>query len=119
MKRRLFALCALAVALSLPASATAGPSPHMFEELIRDIQAIDDPNTRPLLASAEAAQAAFARGNHEASCGALGALENKLGAQLGIDNPNIRPVLMDIAVITDAFIDDPNIKPNCIDDPNA
>lgn len=114
MKR--FLLVLVAAALVAPA-ATAGPSPHMYDTLVRDIAAIDDPNTRPLLASAEASQAAFLRGDVCAAFGALGALENKLDAR-GVDNPDYRTVRSDVAEIRAAFIDDPNARPACVDNPD-
>ncbi|MDQ5821427.1 MAG: hypothetical protein M3540_08310 [Actinomycetota bacterium] len=99
-------------------TALAGPSPHMYEGLIRNIQGIDNPNIQPLLASAEASQAAFLRGNFCAAFGSLGALEKKIDDPNIIDDPNARLALADIAAIQDAFIEDPNIKPSCVDDPN-
>ena len=111
------------LALVVAPAATSGPTPHMFDELIRDISAlaVDNPdfNPQPLLASAEASAAAFMRGNDCAAFGALGALSNKLEARFVdnpdyLDDPNIRNIQGDIAEITDAFIDDPNAS-NCIE----
>jgi hypothetical protein len=113
LARLLLLACAFA-ALAAPA-ATAGPSPHMYDPLIRDLNAlgIDNPNIRPFLASAEASEAAFLRGNCSAALGALGALDNKLDAQVGVDNPDFRAIRNDIADISAALVPppDPEVPP--------
>lgn len=99
MLARLLVLACAVSALAVAPAANAGPQPHLFDQLIRDIGdlTIGDPglNPQPFLASAEASARAAARGNDCASQGALGALANKLEAQ-GIDNPNIRSDIADI-----------------------
>jgi hypothetical protein len=103
MLARLLLLACAVSALAVAPAAVAGPQPHLFDDLIRDINqlGIGDPglNPQPFLASAEASARAAARGNDCASQGALGALSNKLDAE-GIDNPNIRS---DIAAIERAY----------------
>ena len=93
-----------------------------FRTLKNDIAAIEGVNTRSLLASAEASEDAFARGNRCAALGALGALENKLIDNPNIvDDPNIRVVQADIAAIRVILTspDTPGLPPGpCIDDPN-
>jgi hypothetical protein len=103
LTRVLVLVCAVS-ALAVAPAAIAGPVPHLYEQLIRDINqlAIGDPgiNPQPFLASAEASAAANERGNDCAALGALGALENKLDAQFGaIGDPGIRIVRDDIANI--------------------
>jgi hypothetical protein len=104
MLTRLLLLACAVSALAVAPAAIAGPAPHLYEQLIRDIDrlAIGDPNInpRPFLASAEASAAANARGNDCAALGALGALENKLDARFGaVGDPNIRTIRDDIANI--------------------
>jgi hypothetical protein len=103
MLARLLVLACAVAALTVAPAAIAGPSPHMYEALINDINrlGVDDPNItpQPFLASAEASARAAARGNDCAAQGALGALANKFEAQ-GIDDPNIHS---DIAEIERAF----------------
>ncbi len=103
MLARLLSLACAVSALALAPAAIAGPAPHLYEQLIRDIDqlAIGDPNLnpQPLLASAEASAEANARGDDCAALGALGALENKLDAQFAVGDPNIRTIRDDIANI--------------------
>jgi hypothetical protein len=73
-----------------------------FRSLFFDIMNIEGTNLRPLLASAEASEAAFMRGDFCASAGALGALENKLEARVG-DDENARLVLGDITAIRNLY----------------
>lgn len=96
-------LLALAAALVAAPAAVAVDNPD-FRTLINDVAAIEDVNTRPLLATANASEAAFLRGETCAALGALGALENQLAARFVddpniIDDPNIRAVVGDIAGI--------------------
>ncbi|MEP6977501.1 MAG: hypothetical protein ABI948_05555 [Thermoleophilia bacterium] len=100
LARLLLLACAFA-ALAVP-TASAGPQPHLYDQLIRDLNelSIGDPglNPQPFLASAEASARAFMRGNCNAALGALGALENKLDAHAGaIGDPNLRTLMGDIA----------------------
>ncbi|HAL25775.1 MAG TPA: hypothetical protein DCP25_03435 [Chloroflexi bacterium] len=113
MLARLLLLACAVSALAVAPAAIASPQPHLFEQLIRDINqlAIGDPglNPRPFLASAEASARANERGNDCAALGALGALENKLDAQLGgIGDPGIRPAMDDIAQIRAALVPPPD-----------
>lgn len=92
-----------------------------YRTLKSDILAITGVNTRPLLASAEASEQAFMRGNTCAALGALGALENKVIDNPNIvDDPNIRLVLADIAGIRAVLTSPPDgdLPPGpCIGDP--
>ena len=116
MLARLLLLACAVSALAVAPAANAGPQPHLFDQLIRDIGAlaIGDPglNPQPFLASAEASARAAARGNDCAALGALGALSNKLDAQVGgIGDPGIRPVMNDIADIRAALQPPPEVPP--------
>jgi hypothetical protein len=102
MLARLLLLACAVSALAIAPAATAGAEPHLYDNLIRDINqlSIGDPglNPQPFLASAEASARANERGNTCAALGSLGALENKLDARVPPPD-NDRAIRNDIAQI--------------------
>jgi hypothetical protein len=117
MKRILFA-SAIALFAGVSTVVATVPDNPDYPGLMRDIMMLEEQNLRPLLATAEASEAAFMRENFCAALGALGALENQLESR-GSDDPNLRLVIGDIDRIRAILIDNPNTNPACIDNPNT
>lgn len=86
VKRILFA-SAIALLAGVSTVVAIVPDNPDYPGLMRDIVMLEEENLRPLLAKAEASEAAFLRENDCAALGALGALENQLEVR-AIDNPN-------------------------------
>jgi hypothetical protein len=90
---------------SVPMDPSGGvPMDADYRTLINEVAMLEDINTRPLLATATAAAAAFARGETCVALGTLAALDKQLAARLVhnpdlVDDPDLRAVRADIAGI--------------------